>query len=247
MSNLPATKLSQKVGKKRVTFSISDEVISQNLNDESSSNGLEDESSKTSSETSSDEAYLATLFENVDAVDQIQKSNVDFTSIRKRQEFRRQQSLEYHAAYDRDLQRLNLKHQKILQAEAKFKNLKAAKLQAEKLMSDFRLDLSSRAEFTTNKPSNTVEVLVKLPSGKKLVKMFNFKHQIQHVRACILLEDEIKCSWKNLEIKSTFPSKSYANDQDTLLDAFGEKTKKILLYVCTSQESSESHSDSELM
>ena len=81
------------------------------------------------------------------------------------------------------------------------------------------------------------KIRVKMPSGLQLQQEFSSLASIRHVRALVLVQDEIKNN--QFSLTSQFPTKIYLNEEESLASAFGANKNQILFIKLNSEEESE--------
>ena len=154
--------------------------------------------------------------------DQLLKSKDDFSGElvvlleekRKRESdvrLRKEQEQEYEQATLRDAQNMSKKLEEERKVEMKKQeiqdkkdDLASAKAEAMKLIES---EVDSQASTSTSSAAATCKVMVRMPDGKRLEKVFGQDLEIRHIRAFILCDEQI--SSLEFGIQSQFPNKTY--------------------------------------
>jgi len=190
--------------------------------------------------------------------DQLLKSKDDFSGElvvlleekRKRESdvrLRKEQEQEYEQATLRDAQNMSKKLEEERKVEMKKQeiqdkkdDLASAKAEALKLIES---EVDSQASNSTSSAAATCKVMVRMPDGKRLEKVFGQDLEIRHIRAFILCDEQI--SSLEFGIQSQFPNKTYANDQEKISTAFNNAKSQLLFIKSAKDESIEENSSSE--
>lgn len=190
--------------------------------------------------------------------DKILKSKDDFfgemvvllEEKRKRESdirLRREQEQEYQLASMRDTEKLQKKQEEVKKIELKKQEIQnkkdlvsEAKSEAKKLVEE---EVDSCLDGSESSAVDFCKIMVRLPDGSRIEKKFKSDLKIKHVRALIMMNELVTSV--EFVIQSQFPSKTYANDDETISSAFNNSKSQLLFIKAAKDESIEENSSSE--
>lgn len=159
------------------------------------------------------------------------------------QRLRREQEREYDAAVKADMERQHQREQ-VARVEKEKKEAKEKKLNDIDEAKARAVELLDRlGEVGDGQQGSGCKVVVQMPSGKRIERVFNQENQIKHVRAMILIQDETTAL--DFKMVSRFPKKVFSNSEEVLSAAFNNAKSQLLFLESTRDESIEDSSSDE--